>query len=100
MRMVAAANLLRQTSEPLAVRTEILGVSGLNFSEVGLAAMPRHGLRGRIPLSFLAENDEDNNVWLSWFVSTFLERDLLISGRAISPVAMTSFFTMFAHHHG
>jgi len=96
----AAPELLRQSSESLAGRIETLELSGFNLSEVGLAAMPRHWLRGGFPLSFLAENDEDSAVWRSRFVSTFLERDLPASGMGISPVAMMRFWTMLAHYHG
>jgi uncharacterized protein len=96
----AAPELLRQSSESLAGRIETLELSGFNLSEVGSAAMSRHWLRGGLPLSFLAENDEDSSVWRSRFVSTFLERDLPTSGMAISPVAMMRFWKLLAHYHG
>ena len=96
----ATPALLRQSSETLAGRLETVELGGFNLAEVGAEAMDRHWLRGGFPLSFLADNEPDSTAWRKRFISTFLERDLPLSGVAVSPVTMRRFWTMLAHYHG
>ena len=96
----AAPQLLRQSSETLAGRVEIIEVSGFTLDEVGLEMQAQHWLRGGFPLSFLAANDQDSSVWRRDFISTFLERDLFMLGVGVSPVTLRRFWTMVAHYHG
>lgn len=96
----AAPSLLRQASETLAGRIEILEVGGFSLEEAGLAAAGELWLRGGYPRSFSAASDTDSRSWRRQFIRTFLERDLPMLGFNASPVAMRRFWTMLAHYHG
>jgi len=72
----ASPGLLRQSSESLAGRLEIVTMGGFCLVEVGMGAMIKHWLRGGFPLSFLAPSEADSFVWRKTFIQTFLERDL------------------------
>jgi hypothetical protein len=72
----ASPELLRQSSESLAGRLEIIEISGFSLAEVGAASLQKHWIRGGFPLSFLADSDADSAAWRKQFVQTFLERDL------------------------
>jgi hypothetical protein len=96
----AAPALLRQTSESLAGRIEIVEISGFSIEELGARAMPRHWLRGAMPLSYLARSDRDSLKWRAEFVRSVLERDLPQLGVTIPAEALRRFWTMLAHYHG
>jgi len=64
----AAPDLLRQSSESLAGRMELLQISGFSLPEVGTENHAVHWLRGGFPLSFLAASDEDSLVWRKKFL--------------------------------
>jgi predicted AAA+ superfamily ATPase len=95
----ASPGLLRQSSESLAGRLEVVTLPGFSLAEVGLAAVDRHWLRGGFPLSFLARSAADSAAWRREFIGTFLERDLPQLGVRIPAVAMLRFWTMVAHYH-
>jgi hypothetical protein len=96
----ASPELLRQSSESLAGRLEIIEISGFSLAEVGAASLQKHWIRGGFPLSFLADSDADSAAWRKQFVQTFLERDLPGFGFRISPATMFRFWKMLAHYHG
>jgi predicted AAA+ superfamily ATPase len=96
----ASPELLRQTSESLAGRMEVIAVSGLSLTEVGESAQSQHWLRGGFPLSFLAESDSDSFIWRKNFIQAVLERDIPQLGSGISALAMQRFWAMLAHFHG
>jgi predicted AAA+ superfamily ATPase len=96
----ASAVLLRQSSESLAGRLEIIEIAGFGVGEVASGEAEKLWLRGGFPLSFLAKNDENSFVWRKSFIQTFLERDLPQFGIGISPVVMRRFWAMLAHYHG
>lgn len=96
----ASPALLRQSSESLAGRQEVIDVAGFSLDEVGREELRRHWLRGGFPLSYLAANDEDSFAWRKGFVQTFLERDLPQFGVGVSPVTLRRFWAMLAHYHG
>lgn len=96
----ASPELLRQSSESLAGRIEMIEITGFNLQEVGANQMTIHWVRGGFPLSFLAGNDADSFVWRKRFVATFLERDLGSFGITVSPISMHRFWSMLAHYHG
>ena len=96
----ASPELLRQSSESLAGRIEIIEISGFSLAEVGAASLQSHWIRGGFPLSFLADSDADSAAWRKQFVQTFLERDLPGFGFRISPATMFRFWRMLAHYHG
>jgi predicted AAA+ superfamily ATPase len=96
----ASPNLLRQSSESLAGRWEIVTMSGFSLVEVGVEQHKRHWLRGSFPLSFLANSEDDSMAWRKNFIQTFLERDLPQLGIGIPSYTLLRFWTMLAHYHG
>jgi len=96
----ASPELLRQSSESLAGRLEVIPISGFTLSELGTKYLERHWLRGGFPRSFLARSQTDSFSWRQQFVKTFLERDLPQLGITVPPLALHRFWTMVAHGHG
>jgi len=96
----ASPGLLRQSSESLAGRVEIMSMSGFGLEEVGREEQSRHWLRGGFPLSYLAQSEADSIAWRKNFVQTFLERDLPQLGVKIPATTLLRFWTMIAHYHG
>jgi predicted AAA+ superfamily ATPase len=96
----AAPELLRQSSESLAGRLEIIRISGFTLDETGVANQPLHWLRGGFPCSYLAASDEDSLAWRKNFVQTLVERDIPQLGIGIPALALLRFWTMLSHYHG
>ncbi|MDR2214950.1 MAG: ATP-binding protein [Nevskiaceae bacterium] len=96
----ASPELLRQSSESLAGRIEMLSISGFQLDEVGIPALDRHWNRGGFPLSFLARTQENSFIWRQQFIQTFLERDVPQLGIGLPASALLRFWTMVAHSHG
>jgi predicted AAA+ superfamily ATPase len=96
----ASPGLLRQSSESLAGRVEIINMSGFGLEEVGIKNQAHHWLRGGFPLSYLAESDSDSIIWRKNFIQTFLERDLPQFGIRIPSSTLQRFWSMIAHYHG
>jgi uncharacterized protein len=96
----ASPSLLRQSSESLAGRIEIIEISGLTIEEVGAKSINRHWQRGGFPLSFLARTNEDSDSWRRNFLQTFLERDVPQLGITIAAPTLLRFWTMVARMHG
>lgn len=96
----ASPDLLRQSSESLAGRIEILEMKGFTLSELGTRRQQRHWLRGGFPLSFLARSDESSLLWRKNFIQTVSERDLPLLGYRTPSTTMLRFWAMLAHYHG
>lgn len=96
----ASPGLLRQSSESLAGRVEIINMSGFGLEEVGIKNQAHHWIRGGFPLSYLAESDSDSIIWRKNFIQTFLERDLPQFGIRIPSSTLQRFWSMIAHYHG
>jgi hypothetical protein len=96
----ASPGLLRQSSESLAGRVEIIEIGGFTLDEAGLGAGSRLWLRGGYPRAFLAASQEASRAWRSAFISLFLERDLPQLGINVPAPAMRRFWTMLAHLNG
>ena len=96
----AAPSLLRQASESLLGRVEVIEVTGFNLDEVGPAAQSALWLRGGYPRAFLADSEADSNAWLSGAVNRYVEQDLRQFGIDIPPPAILRFWRMVAHYHG
>jgi predicted AAA+ superfamily ATPase len=96
----ASPNLLRQSSESLAGRIEIISIGGFSLDEVGVSSLNRHWQRGGLPLSFLARTNDDSFAWRQQFIQTFLERDVPQLGVNIPAPTLLRFWTMVAHCHG
>ena len=96
----ASPELLRQSSESLAGRLEIIEMSGFDLMEVGQEKVSRLWLRGGFPLSFLSRNDADSFSWRKSFIKSFLERDLRAQGIDIPAVTLHRFWAMISACHG
>jgi predicted AAA+ superfamily ATPase len=96
----ASPDLLRQSSETLAGRLEVIRMAGFSLAEVGVEAQTGHWLRGGFPLSFLAMSDMDSLAWRKNFIQTFLERDLPQLGIRIPAANLHRFWNLLAHYHG
>jgi uncharacterized protein len=96
----ASPALLRQTSESLAGRLEIIETAGFLLKEVGVDALERHWRRGGLPRSYLARSDTESWTWREQFVRALLERDLPQLGIGIAAPTLLRFWTMIAHYHG
>jgi predicted AAA+ superfamily ATPase len=95
----ASPDIVKNVSQTLAGRTEIVELTGFGLEEIGFDA-DRLWLRGGFPRSFLANSDQDSRAWREGFVRTFLERDVPELGIRIPAVSMRRFWTMLAHFHG
>ena len=96
----ASPELLRQSSESLAGRLEVVELAGLGLAEVGPPRLERVWQRGGLPRSYLARTQADSFEWRRQFIRTFLERDLPQMGMPLPAVTMLRFWTMLAHYHG
>ncbi len=96
----ASPDLLRQSSESLAGRLELIEMGGFDLTEVGEKKVSRLWLRGGFPLSFLAKNDLESFTWRKSFIKTFLERDLREQGIELPSVTLHRFWAMLANSHG
>ena len=96
----ASPSLLRQSSESLAGRMEVIEIGGFTLAEVGAPRLERHWLRGGFPLSYLARSQAASAAWRAQFVRSFVERELPQLGVSLPPQALRRFWTMVAHYHG
>jgi hypothetical protein len=96
----ASPGLLRQTSESLLGRIEVVEVTPFTLAEVGPAQADRLWLRGGFPPAFLASSDADAGVWCSQAIARFVQSDLPEFGVNVPAPAMMRFWTMTAHLHG
>ena len=96
----ASPALLRQSSESLAGRLEVIDIAGLTLAEIGAENSEKHWRRGGFPRSVLARSESDSLVWRQEFIRTMVERDLPQLGIAVAPAAMRRFWSMLAHYHG
>jgi len=96
----ASPSLLRQSSESLAGRLEIIEVDALSLAEVGVTQLDALWQRGGFPLSFLADSNEDSAAWREAFIRLTVERDLPALGLGAAPAAARRFWAMVAHYHG
>ena len=96
----ASPELLRQSSETLAGRIEVVSLGGLSLAVTGPVKLDRLWLRGGFPRSFLARTGADSHEWRRQLIQTFLERDIPQLGVSIPSTALLRFWTMLAHVHG
>jgi predicted AAA+ superfamily ATPase len=97
---IASPRLLRQTSESLLGRVEVIEIAGFHLDETGPDTSQRLWERGGYPRSFLATNDEDSLRWRKEAISRFVEADLPQLGINVPAPAMLRFWTMLRHYHG
>ena len=96
----ASPHIVREVSETLAGRVELVELGGFDLQETGRDAWQKLWLRGGFPRSFVADSDEDSLAWREGFIRTFLARDIPQIGIKIPAPALRRFWTMLAHYHG
>jgi predicted AAA+ superfamily ATPase len=96
----ASPALLRQSSESLAGRIEVIEAGGFTLAETGPEASDRLWWRGGFPRSFTAQGDENSRAWRREFMRTVVERDLPQLGMNVPAPALYRFWAMLAHFHG
>ena len=96
----ASPDLTGLSSESLAGRVALVELSGFRLGDVGAPRLDDLWLRGGLPESFLAADDQASNAWRDDYIATFLERDLAGFGFRFPATMMRRFWTMLAHYHG
>ncbi len=96
----ASPTLLRQGSESLAGRIEVIEAGGFTLEETGADAADVLWRRGGFPRSFTAANEDDSRAWRREFIRTLVERDLPQLGMNVPAPAIYRFWAMLAHFHG
>jgi hypothetical protein len=96
----ASPALLRQTSESLAGRVEVIETGGFTLDETGVDQGAVLWWRGGFPRSYTAADDAVSRVWRREFIRTVVERDLPQLGLGAPAPAMHRFWSMLAHYHG
>jgi predicted AAA+ superfamily ATPase len=96
----ASPKLLRQTSESLLERVEVVETAGFDLQEVGAQNAARLWLRGGFPPAYTAAGDEDASAWCSNAIARFVESDLPQFGVNVAAPTMMRFWAMLAHVHG
>ena len=96
----ASPSLLRQSSESLAGRLEVIEAGGFTLEETGAGQAAALWWRGGFPRSFTAQGDEASRIWRSAFIRTVVERDLPQLGMGVAAPALYRFWSMLAHYHG
>ena len=95
----ASPDLLKQSTETLAGRIEIVPLEGFRLADLGAAAQDRHWLRGGFPRAYIPRREADSVSWRRQFLQTFVERDLPQLGIRIPAMAVRRFWNMLAHYH-
>ena len=95
----ASRDLIRQSSETLAGRISYLEITPFVHAEVK-ADYRTLWLRGGLPRSYLAVDDQTSLDWRLDYVRTFLERDIPQLGFNIPANTLSRFWRMLAHVQG
>ena len=96
----ASPALLRQSSESLAGRIEVIETGGFTLDETGADNAATLWSRGGFPRSYTAVDDAASRIWRREFIRTVVERDLPQLGIGAPAPAMQRFWAMLAHYHG
>ena len=96
----ASLELVKDISETLAGRVQLLDVAGFALTEVGVRNQDRLWMRGSFPRAFLAQSTTAWTRWMQSFARTFLERDIPMLSPRVSPETVGRFWRMLAHFHG
>jgi len=96
----ASRELIKQSSESLAGRISYKRLNPFHWDEIStIAKLENYLTRGGFPRSLLAKSDQLSFQWREDFITTFLERDLLLwSG--FSPDTMRRLWQMLANLNG
>lgn len=93
----ASPEALRQSSESLAGRIEILELPGLGAADLA-GDSDLVWLRGGYPRAALAESDSEASRWLRSYLRTLATRDLREFGLSLPAATIERFLALVAHH--
>jgi uncharacterized protein len=96
----ASPALLRQSSESLAGRLEVIEAGGFTLAETGTEQAATLWWRGGFPRSYTAASDGASRIWRREFIRTTVQRDLPQLGMNVAAPAIHRFWSMLAHCHG
>jgi uncharacterized protein len=96
----ASPSALRQASESLAGRLEVLELGGLGIGDVGAERFDALWLRGGFPPSFLATDDATSRRWRTNYIRALSTRDLPDFGVGLPAATIERFLELVAHAHG
>jgi predicted AAA+ superfamily ATPase len=96
----ASRELLRQSSESLAGRIAYRELTGFRADEKTGLAVDDLWLKGGFPDSALAASDAASMRWRRNFITTYVERDLLLAGLRTPSETLRRLWTMLAHLQG
>ncbi|MDE0109191.1 MAG: ATP-binding protein [Bryobacterales bacterium] len=96
----ASWDLVKDISETLAGRVQLLDVAGFSLTEVGASNQDTLWMHGGFPRAFLAQSATAWARWMQSFTRTFLERDIPMLSPRVSPEAVGRCWRMLAHYHG
>ena len=96
----ASRNLIRQSSESLAGRIAYYELGGFRLTDVGSGNWRQLWMRGGLPPSYTAGDDDASSLWREHYIASFLERDIPQLGITIPAPTLRRFWTMLCHYHG
>jgi uncharacterized protein len=96
----ASPSALRQASESLTGRLEIVELGGLRLADSGVAGLDRLWTRGGFPEPFLAASDDDARRWHRQHIMNLASRDLPEFGVGLPATTVERFLALVAHRHG
>ncbi len=97
----ASPELIRHSSETLAGRIVYHRLFPFNINEIPDSInQNKLWIKGGFPKMILTDNQKINHLWMSSFVDTYLNRDLLQLGLNASPKTIYRLWTMLAHING
>ncbi|MCF6224420.1 MAG: ATP-binding protein [Flavobacteriaceae bacterium] len=98
----ATPELLRQTAQTLAGRIFYNTLNPFQYLEIEPENIPLNDyhLKGGFPNSILTKNDTNSFLWRENFITTFLEKDLLMFGFNLSSKTIHRLWIMLAHLNG
>ncbi len=98
----ATPELLRQTSQTLAGRIFYNTLNPFQYLEIvdEKTSLNEYHLKGGFPKSILTKNDVNSFLWRENFITTFLEKDLLMFGFNLSSTTIHRLWIMLAHING
>ena len=96
----ASRDLLRQSSESLAGRIVYKQLTPFLWDELGgRYPLEDYLYKGGFPRSIMTSSPRVSSEWMTSFISTFLERDLL-QWKGATPSTMRRLWQMLAHNNG
>jgi hypothetical protein len=96
----ASPDLVGLSSQSLAGRVSFVELGGFSLADAGAGKLDRLWVRGGLPQSFLAADDETSIRWRDDYIATFVQRDLAALGFGMAATTMRRFWSMLAHYHG